>query len=142
FVDQIAADPKLKARFTRVDVEDEDPFVGDKLSPDLRSLVATADANKKVRVILQSDDINNTALRRVLAANNVQIESRAEDLDMLVVNVLPRVAAEIASVAGVKHLSLDRELNNLGHIEKTTGASIARTINQGLNISLLGTGIL
>jgi len=142
FVDQIASDSRLKNRFSRIDIEDEDPFVGDKLAPDLRALVAGADLNKKVKVILQSDDINNAALRRILAGNKIQVESRATGLDMLVLEIPVRLAEEIASVRGVHHLSLDRELKTLGHIEKTTGASIARTIAQGLNISLLGTGVL
>jgi subtilisin family serine protease len=105
-------------------------------------LIASADPNRNVKVILQTDDIENPELVRILSRNNIQIESRAENFEMLVVSMPPRVAEEIAAVRGVNHISLDRELKTLGHIEKTTGASIARTIHQGLNLSLLGTGIL
>lgn len=142
FTDQIASDIRLKNRFSRVDIEEDDPFVGDKLAPDLRALVASGDAKGNVKVILQSDDINNPELRRVLARNNVQIESRVENLEMLVLDLPVRVAEEVASIRGVNHLSLDRELKTLGHIEKTTGSANARTVHQGLNLGLLGMGIL
>src|SRR5215203_4172633 len=72
----IAMDAQLKNRFQKVqllDEADEDGFVGDKLSPELRELVANSDPNKKVKVILQSDDIKNPELANVLQRNNVLI---------------------------------------------------------------------
>ncbi|MBA3354023.1 MAG: S8 family serine peptidase, partial [Blastocatellia bacterium] len=142
FDSQIASDASLKKRFTRIDIDEDDPFVGDKLSPDLRALVADAADDKIIKVILQADDINNVGLRRVLDANNIRIDARADGLEMLVLDLPVRIAEAVSQARGVKHLSLDRELKTLGHIEKTTGASIARTIHQGLNVSLLGTGVL
>lgn len=142
YFEQIEADDRLKPRFVRIDTEQHDPFVGDKIAPDLRALIASSDRNRSVTVILQSDDIENPDLQRHLANNDIQISGRADELGMLVVEMPARIAEEVAALRSVRHLSLDRELKTLGHIEKTTGASIARTIHQGLNISLFGTGVL
>ena len=68
---QIAGDSRLRERFEKVEFakdKTDDPFVGDKLSPDLRALVAGADQNRTVKVILQSDDIDNPQLLNVLQA--------------------------------------------------------------------------
>src|SRR5688572_27624698 len=46
FLDQIASDTHLKGRFARIDIEDVDPFVGDKVSPDLRQMIASGDPNR------------------------------------------------------------------------------------------------
>src|SRR5262249_44760941 len=43
---------------------------------------------------------------------------------------------------GTNHLSLDRKTIVLGHIETTTGASLVRTIQQGLDVGLLGTTVV
>ena len=61
---EIAADAQLKNRFKKVDLSStengsDDSFVGDKISPDLRDAMANAAPNQKVKVILQSDDVNN-----------------------------------------------------------------------------------
>ena len=81
FETQIAGDSKLRSRFEKVEIaaeNNDDSFVGDKLSPDLRELVAGADQDRTVKVILQSDDIDNPQLLNVLKSNNIAIESRAE----------------------------------------------------------------
>ncbi|MEQ1923781.1 MAG: S8 family serine peptidase, partial [Pyrinomonadaceae bacterium] len=131
FDSQITADAKLRSRFESVsfaNAADEDQFVGDKLSPDLRELVAGADQNRTVKVILQSDDIDNPQLLDVLRRNNVAITAKADALNMLIVDLPVRAAEEIAAVRGARHISLDRELSQLGHIENTTGVSLVRTL--------------
>ncbi len=133
YSEQIAADAELKNRFSKVQITgeemDADDFVGDKLSPDLRALVANAEPNQKVRVILQSDDIKNPELLSVLERNNVNIETRAENLNMLVVELPVAAAEQIAATRGAKHLSLDKKTVSLGHIEMTTGLTAMRAIN-------------
>lgn len=129
FDKQIAGDSRLRSRFEKIAIRkssDDDPFVGDKLSPDLRQLVADAGGNRTVKVILQSDDIDNPQLLNVLKRNHVQIESRAHALNMLTIDLPVQVAEEIASVEGTKHLSLNKEINLLGHVETTTGVSLVR----------------
>ena len=122
--------------------EPDDLFIGDKISPDLRELIAGADPNQRVKVILQADDINDPALRSVLKRNNVRVQNSDQGLDMLVLELPVRVAEAIADARGAKHLSLDRPLSMLGHIETTTGTAQIRTITQGLNVALLGTTVL
>ncbi len=131
FERQIAGDSKLRPRFERIGFAkegDDDPFVGDKLSPDLRELVAGADQNRTVKVILQSDDIDNPQLLKVLKENNVAIEQKAEAMNMLAIELPVRAAEQVAAVRGAKHLSLDRDVENLGHIETTTGVAQVRTM--------------
>ena len=128
---QIAGDSRLNPRFEKVAIfnaKDDDSFVGDKLSPDLRELLAGADQNRTVKVILQSDDIDNPQLLNVLKQNGVAITSRADGLNMLAIDLPVRVAERVAAVQGAKHLSLDQEINLLGHIETTTGVSLIRTL--------------
>lgn len=104
--EQVASDLQLKNRFQKVDVGGDaaDDFVGDKISPDLRALMASGDAKRKVKVILQSDDIKNPQLLSILENNNVAIESRAENLNMLVVDLPISAAEAIAAAKGAKHL--------------------------------------
>ncbi|HLA94528.1 MAG TPA: S8 family serine peptidase, partial [Pyrinomonadaceae bacterium] len=140
----VASDVKLRERVERIDISNEakDPFVGDKISPDLRDLMNAGGENGRVRVILQADDINNTSLTNVLRKNGVLIEGRAENLDMMTVDVPVGALEAIAQVRGTNHLSLNREIKLLGHIETTTGTSQIRTITQGLTVGLLGIAVL
>src|SRR4029077_8685708 len=115
FFEQIVSDGQLKTRFRRVDIENSDPFVGDKLSPDLRSLVNDGDLSRKTKVILQSDDIQNPEIIKLLAKYNVRVESRAENLNMMVLELPIGALESLAALRGAKHISMDRQLNTLGH---------------------------
>lgn len=143
YKEQIAADTLIKNRFQKIDLSsaesDADNFAGDKLSPDLRELVASGDLDKTVRVILQSDDIKNSQLRELLAQNGVKIEAEAANLNMLVVELPVRVAEAVSEIRGAKHLSLDKEVKTFGHIDTTTGVLAAKT--QTGNSTLDGRGI-
>ena len=149
FEQQITHDNRLQARFQRIDIaknNDDDGFVGDKLSPDLRALVAGADQNKTVKVILQSNDINNPELLKVLKRTGVLIGDRATSLNMLAIDMPVAAAEEIAALPEAKHLSLDKEIQSLGHIETTTGVSLVRTQTTTVNnvtstYQLNGTGV-
>ncbi|MBK7934977.1 MAG: S8 family serine peptidase [Acidobacteria bacterium] len=135
------ADAKLRTKFERVDaIDSSDGFVGDKLSPDLRELVAGADQDRTVKVILQSDDIDNPQLQAVLNRNGVVIADRIESLNMLVIELPVRVAEEVAAVQSAKHLSLDKQVQLLGHIETTTGVSLVRTQTQTV-LNALGVAV-
>ena len=107
-------------------------------------MVSTGDPNQKVKVILQSDDIKNPELLNILRRNNVVIESRAENLNMLVVELPVAAAEQIAAFRGAKHLSLDKEMSLLGHIEATTGVDAMRAVsgNSALNGKNVGIAIL
>ena len=137
FEHQIAGDAKLRSKFERVEFSEdsgEDSFVGDKLSPDLRELVNSADQNRTVKVILQSDDIDNPQLLSVLKQQGVVIGDRAASLDMMFLDLPVRAAEQVAALQSAKHLSLDREVEFLGHIETTTGVSQVRTMTNTIGI--------
>jgi len=108
-------------------------------SPDLLELMASGDPNLKVTVILQSDDIKNAQLLALLAKNGVTIEAEAENLNMLVVELPLKVAEAVASMRGANHLSLDKEVRTLGHVDTTTGVLAAKA--QPGNSTLDGRGI-
>lgn len=65
------SDAKLVSRFEKIELgrQSGDDFVGDKISPDLRELMAGADRDRTVKVILQSDDIGDPQLLSVLRRN-------------------------------------------------------------------------
>jgi len=142
---QIALDNQIKNRFRAIDISDiegnetADGFVGDKISPDLRELINGKNADEKVSVILQSDDIKNPALLAVLDKNGVSVKNEVKSLNMLEVELPASAAQDVANARGAKHLSLNRSVDSLGHIETTTGltAMRAQSGNSGLN----GTGI-
>jgi len=141
---EIALDAQLKNRFQKIEIKSndevaDDSFVGDKISPDLRELIANAAPNQKVKVILQSDDIKNPELLAVLKDSNVVIADRVESLNMLVVDLPVAAAEQVAALRGAKHLSLDREMKTLGHIATTTG--LTTMLAQSGNSNLTGTGI-
>jgi serine protease AprX len=120
----------------------QDGFVGDKISPDLRDLMKNGDPNKKVTVILQSDDIKNPDLLAILQRNDVVIETQIESMNMLVVKLPVHAAEAIAAHRSAKHLSLDRNIKMFGHIETTTGTTLARSAtSSGGSVALDGTGI-
>src|SRR5205823_9066652 len=107
-------DSRIKSRFESIlirDKKDEDSFVGDKISPDLREIMAAGDQNRTVKVILQSDDIANPQLLDVLKKNNIAINGKAEAFNMLMIDLPVRVAEEVAAVQSAKHLSLDRKID-------------------------------
>lgn len=147
----IAKDSRLKNRFQKIfliENADEDGFVGDKLSPDLRELVGNSDPNKKVKIILQADDIKNPELKRILELNNVTIENRAENLNMLILELPVGAAEQIAAFRGSKHLSLDKEMASFGHLDTTTGYKAMRAVSgnngldgRGIGIAIVDSGV-
>ncbi|HEX8636550.1 MAG TPA: S8 family serine peptidase, partial [Pyrinomonadaceae bacterium] len=141
---QAVSDNFLKRNFRKINLNEEaknseDAFVGDKISPDLRNLMASAAPDEKVKVILQSDDIDNPELNKILQSNGVAIAGRADNLNMLVVDLPVRAAEAVAAARSAKHLSLDQTLKVLGHIDTTTGVLAARA--QAGNSTLDGRGI-
>ncbi len=119
-------------------VNGADDFVGDKVSADLRELMQNAGSKEeRARVILQTDDTNNPELRKLLRSNGVKIMGVMRQLGVLDVEMPVSVVEEIAVNTKAKHLSLDRDMAFLGHIDTTTGALAAR--DTGLVSNSLGT---
>ena len=73
-----ASDNQIKSQWKKIEVgateeKPDDSFVGDKISPDLRELINTADQNEKVKIILQADNANNKELAKLLSDNQAKI---------------------------------------------------------------------
>ena len=91
----------------------------------MRELLNSGDPSERVKIILQSDDIKNATLRRLLAKNGVSIQAEAKNLNMLVVELPLKVAEVVANLRGATHLSLDKEVKTLEHIDTMTGVLAA-----------------
>ncbi len=143
YQDYIASDATLDVLFQEVSLEgninSEDvssreeqnkgdyDFVGDKVSADLRELMQNAGSKEeRARVILQTDDTKNAELRKLLRQNGVKIMGELPNLGALDVEVPVGMVEQIAAHDKAKHLSLDRDMAFLGHIDTTTGAFAAR----------------
>ena len=81
-----------------------------KLSPDLSELVNGADQNRTVKVILQSEDLNDPRLLNVLSQNGAKITARIAGLNMLAVELKVKAIRIVAAEKSVKNLSIDREI--------------------------------
>src|SRR5205085_8900276 len=84
--------------------------------------------NRTVKVILQSDDLADPQLVSFLKKEGVVVVDRADSLGMMTIEMPPRIAERLAELRGAQHMSLDRPIESLGHIETTTGASLIRTM--------------
>ncbi|HEU4595805.1 MAG TPA: S8 family serine peptidase [Pyrinomonadaceae bacterium] len=116
-------------------------FVGDKLSPDLREMLKKGSRAKgeRVKVILQADDVNDSELRSQLRRDGARVVETLEGLGALEVELSASAAERLAAGGRARHLSLDRKVAFLGHVEATTGAETMRA--QGGQGSLDGAGI-
>jgi len=100
-------------------------FVGDKLSPDLRQLVASSDGSERVSVILQGEDLKGEALRDFLGSSGARVSGSYAGLGAQAVELPAGAVARLAEVGGVEHVSLDRRTGALdGHVSSTTGKDL------------------
>jgi len=119
-------------------------FVGEKVSPDLRELAQSGAPGERVPVILQADDINNAESRALLRRNGVRINEAMAGVGAMKVELPLRAVTQIEASGKAQHLSLDRNVNFLGHIETTTGAAAVRssgTFSGSTSSTLDGSGI-
>src|SRR5258707_407768 len=117
---------------------------GDKISPDLRELInGAASGRDRISVILQTDDLGNADLRKLLSRNGVLISDSMAQIGMMTVEMPARSIALVAANRKVSYLSSNREIRTLGHLETTTGAADVRSqVNaSGTSYTLDGTGI-
>ncbi|HYE76297.1 MAG TPA: S8 family serine peptidase, partial [Blastocatellia bacterium] len=124
-------------------------FVGDKVSPDLRELMKeNPNGEKRVRTILQVANVNDKALNQLLSKHNAKVFAKFQAFGAIDVELPLRAIEEISSNAKAQHISLDRKLNDFGHIVNTTGMSamLAQSGNSGINgtnttIAIIDSGI-
>src|SRR5258707_7655968 len=117
---------------------------GDKISPDLRELInGAASGRDRISVILQTDDLGNADLRKLLSRNGVLISASMAQIGMMTVEMPARSIALVAANRKVSYLSSNREIRTLGHLETTTGAADDRSkvTVSAKSYTLHGTGI-
>lgn len=149
----IASDERLAALFDPLGAEDEEKaevadgaeFVGDKISPDLRDLIdgvsANPDADGRATVILQADDIRDPEMRGILSRHNADVDFRSRDSRSLVAQLPLAGIEELASSERVRHISLDRDTEFLGHVSQVTGADVANGMFPKSMMPALGGGV-
>jgi len=112
------------------EIEDNDSETrarAQKVSPDLRALVRNGGSSEaRVSVILQLDKLKTDDISGLLARPEVQITQRLPQFGALVVQLPARMIEELALGNRVRHISLNRKIEGLGHISSTTGADAVR----------------
>ncbi|HET8678384.1 MAG TPA: S8 family serine peptidase, partial [Blastocatellia bacterium] len=126
------------------------PLQTEKLSADLRQKVDVANGVKigdgkgkegeeVVRVILQLKDGPRAQTGDLLNSDGIQVKDHLNNLNAKVIELPVKAVERLAASGQVKYMSLDRPVEMLGHVERTSGAELMR--QQTGNISLTGTGI-
>jgi serine protease AprX len=117
-------------------------FAGDKVSSDLRELIAGRNTPVRVKAILQVNDTNSRTLQAQLSKYGVNIESRMARFGTLAVDIPTKAVEKIAATGN--YLSLDRRIDGLGHVEATTGddAMVAQSGNASMDGSSIGVAVL
>lgn len=103
-------------------------YRGDNVSPDLREMMAKDPAGTtRTDVIIQAKDADNPAFRSLLTNGGAKVSNRIGSTDSLVVN-LPLSALNTLSTSGmINYVSPDRQVNSLGFLGSTSGATQNRT---------------
>ena len=114
--------PAIAKTGTESQLED---FIGDKIAPDLRELLASARPGAKVQLILQADDLQNPALRAILARYNATVGFTAAHLKTMSVELPVAAVEELSNLAGTRYLSPNRVVNTLSNDAADTGAVLA-----------------
>ena len=79
------------------DVPELEEFVGDKVSADLRELLANGNAPTRVKAILQVNDTNSQVLKTELSRYGVNVESRMPQFGAMAVDIPTRIIEKIAA---------------------------------------------
>jgi serine protease AprX len=102
-------------------------FAGEKIAPDVSELMASAgNGADRVSLILQGDDLQDTAFRQFLKEHDGHITENFNRVGAQVVEVPARLIEKLADKVEVSHISLDRPVISLGHLSKTTGCDDVR----------------
>src|SRR5262249_13536591 len=117
--------------------------VGEKWSSDLQELArARNESAKRVDVVIQTADTQNTALLQLLSESGAKIKSVQNQLGSIVIEAPVSVVEQLANNSSTSFLSLDREVRSQGQLSLTTGADAVRSlISSGDTRTLDGSGI-
>ena len=87
----------------------------------------TNDNGELVQVILQLNAPASGRLNSLLRRNGIRLKDEFRELNSLVVELPFGTVNELSELDEVDFVSLDREVRQLGHVERTTGAALMRT---------------
>jgi subtilisin family serine protease/acetyltransferase-like isoleucine patch superfamily enzyme len=123
-----------------------DPFTGEKISSELSEIVAGSNASARVKVILQVDDVRNPELRAQFAKFGITINQEIPRFGTIAVEAPAAAVSALAANTTTNYLSLDRQVNGLGHVENTTGdtamlANYPGTDGSGIGVAVVDSGI-
>ncbi len=136
------------------DLSDEDSMQGDKMSPDLREKVdnsiagnglgTMAAADVIVRAIVQLNGQPSVGLNALLNSPAVSDKGCFYNFNARTMEAPVSLVNQMASFREVSYISLDRDVQMLGHVEKTTGADAMhqQSGNDGLNGTGIGIAVL
>ncbi|HKY03267.1 MAG TPA: S8 family serine peptidase, partial [Blastocatellia bacterium] len=127
----------------------EDLSTSEKVSPDLKEMAtapemqASAKLSPKsiVRVLVQLKGKPRATLNALLSSAEVKVKRSYPNFNSRLVELPLGTVNEIASYKEVAYVSLDRDAQMLGHIEKTTGAEEMRKVSGNKDFDGRGIGI-
>src|SRR4030095_7091600 len=109
---------------------------------------AEGENEETVRVILQLNGPPGGQLNALLRRNDIRLKDHFAEFNSSVVELPLNVVRQLSEFEEVEFISLDRDVQSLGHVEQTTGAAYMRAQagNSGLkgkdfNIGVLDSGI-
>ena len=100
--------------------------------PDLRAMMAEdPSGEKRVDVIIQAKNADDSKLRTMVAADAVGESTRIGTTNTMVANLPLSTVNELSESGTVDYISPDREIKMQGHIETTSGTSLIRSQPSG-----------
>src|SRR6266516_3742844 len=118
-------------------------FEGDKISSELRTMMQSASSKgERVSLILQVNDLNSAKLNALLNSNGVRVDGRFQRLGALKIEAPVKLVEQLAASGNTNYISLDQQVQSLGHLSLTTGAdAVRRYTTTSTTTSLLGNTI-
>ena len=97
-------------------------FTGERISPDLRDALNGGGSSQRISVILQGEDLKNTALLNFLKESGARVGGNFAGLGAQFVEMPLSAVRRLSELRGVSYVSLDGETKSLdGHLSTTTG---------------------
>jgi subtilisin family serine protease len=107
---------------------ENDGFTGERISPDLRAMIDSGQKpSDRVSVILQGKDLQNGQLTTMLKRKGILVTGMFRSLDAIKVEAPLSAIEALTANSNTRYVSLDRQVQSMGHLTATTGADLART---------------
>ncbi|HYY56043.1 MAG TPA: hypothetical protein VE842_01870, partial [Pyrinomonadaceae bacterium] len=114
-----------------------------KLSHDLneRAQGAQAGAASRLDCVLQLNGNPSGRLNALLNRNGIHLRAHFRSFNSYNIELPAGVLEELSSFEEVAHISLNNQVESLGHVSATTGADVVRSLTGKNAAALDGTGI-